>query len=150
MRIHKAYIAIFCVIVIASLVLAGVSMSNRRANLLLGDISTLKEYTNQTEINPTIGPCIKINEFECRARIYQENLVNKDLTITTNSDSELGTTENQIVCIGWNNLTKSEIEDKLAEESIELLEGMAKVKRQRESSKNQLTDEINLVIEERT
>lgn len=144
---EKYLIIIGLVVLISTIAIAGVSV-NKSGKLSSQDIASLKDYTNQTEINPQISPCMKINEFECRARIYQESLINKEVIITTNSCSEWDLTDNS-VCRTWDNLTKAQIENKVSNKTMKILKDMAKVKQKRDSSPlDFLTDEINLSVEE--
>lgn len=99
------------------------------------------------DINPQISSCIKIDEFRCKAKIYQKSLVNKDLVITTKYcetwDEDLETP----TCLSWKILTKAEIENQIEADAEALLENIALVKAQRdEKIKVGLTDEINLEV----
>ena len=80
---------------------------------------------------PKISPCIKINEKQCKAHIFQKGGINKELVINIE------------------NLSRVEIENKLNEEANKLLDKIAEVQIQRNKLKQEilLTAEISLNID---
>ena len=79
---------------------------------------------------PKISSCIKIDNSSCKAKIFQKNGINKELTIF------------------YENLSRAEIENKLIEEANKLFDKIADVQIERNKLKEDifLTGEISLNI----
>ncbi len=102
---------------------------------------------------PIIRPCNKINDFECKAKVYQKNGINRPFIIITKYCIEYNVTEIEGVnvtgeCINWKILNKDEINlegIKYAEEEFERIYQITLQRQNRTSIL--LSDEIILNIE---
>ncbi len=101
---------------------------------------------------PKINPCIKLDEFTCKARIYQKGGINKDINVIIKYcevyvfNVTLNETTNE--CDIWKALTNLEIEDELLNKSQNLLNTIYLIESERKGRiEETLSREINLNIE---
>lgn len=151
----KIIITIFAIILIAGLVISLEQLSH--------SINLDKE---KKDILETIGinepiikrDCIKIDNFTCKANVYQKGGINKDIKINyhyCNNWSEQNESEvyNETFiseCLEWITLNQTEIENIAVSKTEELLSEIAGIQINREINRNEsreiLTDEIAVEI----
>ncbi len=102
--------------------------------------------------NPLISSCLKIDDYKCKATIYEKGGINKQIDITTKFcevyvfNETLNETTSE--CKTWKTLTQNEIETAMKETTEVLLLGIVDVQNNRNQIKEELTDEILINIEE--
>ncbi len=117
------------------------------------NLSTDKKEVLRTKgiLNPIINPCIKIDEFYCKANIYEKDGINKNIKITYKfcTEYEINQTTNETTnnCLDWQTLNQFEIQNELNEKANEILTNIADIQIQRNKKLNEkLTGEISLNI----
>ncbi len=102
--------------------------------------------------NPLISSCMKIDDYKCRANIYEKDGINKQIEIITKYCEvyvfNITLNENSTECLSWKILTQNEIETEMKDKTEGLLLRIADIQDNRNQVKEQLTDEILINIEE--
>ena len=81
---------------------------------------------------PSIGECIKKDNFTCSSRIYEVGGIDKEIFVDYHFCSN-ETINETLICNQWETLSESEIEDELKIKTQELLNGIVNVENQRNS-----------------
>ena len=98
---------------------------------------------------PIISECKKINEFTCRASVYQKGGINTHLDIEyyyCNEWEETEDLETEPKCLKWITLNQAQIEEQLKIKLEERLKNIIQVDKERETIQNILTEPMEVII----
>lgn len=101
---------------------------------------------NNTGISkPTVSACIDVDGFVCRAKVYEENGINKEVEVTYKTCNKWDDSE----CSGWVSLSQTEIESQVQTQVNNLINEIANVEISRsQRAETRLTREIELTVRE--
>ncbi len=144
------------IIIFGMILLVGLVFSFTQINKTITfDKNTKDTLTLIGITNPTISSCVKIDDFTCKANIYEKSGINKQIAITikyceeyniTESNDTFNLAESMGECISWITLNQSEIETEMKLQTEILLQRISDVQNLRNQSKEILTDEILITI----
>lgn len=162
------------IIIIGTILLAGIVISFVQISHSINLDKEEKDTLSLIGINePLISSCIKLDNYTCKANVFEKNGINKDIEIViryceeyeiicSNGDCLNWIDENQTECleyeilnqttsncIQWKVLNQVEIETEMKKEVEALLKSIADVQASRNRTKEVLTDEIKVEIKEK-
>lgn len=163
---------IIAFVLIGMFVLIGIgfAMAKEKMDFLKKD-KTLKLNSHELQkiseykiTNPSLSECKRVDDYFCKANLYQENGVNKEFVVNYNYciEYEFIPERQECVddecitqgayysnnCIRWETLTDTEIENELSNQVKKFLKDLSKVKDKRDLDNNQtLSSELNIVLD---
>lgn len=153
---------ILLIIMFGVVLLAGIVFSLGQINKIINFDKNIKGNLEDIGItNPIISPCVEINNRTCAVTIYQKGGINKKIEIETSycegyvsrklnlTIPLLDSITSYMACESWKILTQIEIETEIEKKTEELLKSIAGVHDNRKETKEILTDEILITINDK-
>lgn len=157
------------IITFGVILLIGIAVSSTQINHSISFDKDKKDVLKNIGITaPVISSCIKMDNYTCKANVYEKGGINKEIRIITKycetyeivysnggclnweneTCLEYEIIETQGNCSIWKTLTQTEIETEIKKKLEDLLKSIADIQIKRNNETTLLTDEIKIEIKE--